>query len=543
MLLVAGVAARPAEAQRQSPDRQTQPADGALTLVGDMVLDSSNMRTSVRGRSKSSPAGFVGIDEIVSSPWPGGRMPVSFDASVSLEQQAFFFDVCGRWSAVAGVQCVAAVGSEDTLAVGNSGLFSGCNSTIGYSPYYRAMNLETACWHDSVVLHELGHAFGLLHEHQRPDRDAFVAVDYSNVQPGYSFAFNYAFGGVQGPYDLRSVMHYQWYAFAIDSRRPVMVPRGTQAPLVYDMGSGHVTDTRTLPSDGDAAGIRAIYGANLALPGAPRDLRLATVSGNVLTLAWAVPTSGEPVRSYRIDVGTDVAFTSLLASLPLSADITSVTGSLPNGVMHVRVVPLGAAGDGVPSKTLSFQLPGGQLIAPPQPPTLWAVQSRLNPITLAWQPTAGGLPTSYTVVAGTTPDGSDLGVFPVGTTTTLSGAVPFDTPIYVRVIAVNAAGTGVSSPLVVNVPSSPTPGRPTMQPALVTGHTVALSWTPPATGATSYLVRVRVADGGPVVAEWSVATTALAVPNVPSGRYRVSIAAVVSGVTGAESNAIWVAVP
>ncbi len=39
------------------------------------------------------------------------------------------------------------------------------------------------CVHHSVVLHELLHALGFVHEHTRPDRDTYVRVYYENIDP------------------------------------------------------------------------------------------------------------------------------------------------------------------------------------------------------------------------------------------------------------------------------------------------------------------------------------------------------------------------
>lgn len=469
-------------------------------------------------------------------------MPVAFDASVSADHQAYFFDVCGRWSKTAGVQCVPASVGEDALTVIAGPPMSGCHSVVGYGPHYRALNLEASCWSDSLVLHEIGHALGLLHEHQRADRDAFVAVDYSNVQPAYRFAFDHGFGRTHGPYDLRSVMHYQFYAFAADGGRPSLTPRDAQSLPMHEMGGGLAFGSQIFPSSGDRAAMRSIYGANAGIPGPPGRLRLIAAAGNAVGLAWDPPSGGTPSQGYRIEVGTDAAFTHLSAALPVDSSVTSVAGTLPSGVRHVRIIPWNGAGDGVPSDTLTFQLPGGQVIVPPQPPMLAATTTPFNPITLAWQPGGGGLPAAYTVVAGTTPTASDLGVFPMGAATKLTGNVPLDVPIYLRVIAANGAGSAVSSVVSVHVPSHPVIYPPVLQPALVTGRTVFLSWTPSA-GATSYTVLARLTDDGPAVASWSVAGHSATVPNVPSGTYRVSIRATIGSTTTGESNRIWVAVP
>lgn len=71
-----------------------------------------------------------------------------------------------------------------------------------------------------LALHELGHVLGLVHEHQRVDRDEFVEVLWGNVsdpEPGNVNWVRLDDSDTQGlPYDPNSVMHYgsDWQAEA-----------------------------------------------------------------------------------------------------------------------------------------------------------------------------------------------------------------------------------------------------------------------------------------------------------------------------------------
>jgi hypothetical protein len=61
------------------------------------------------------------------------------------------------------------------------------------------------------IAHELGHAIGLIHEHQRPDRNEFITVDRTCIRPGDRPSYKRAKAAnvvELGPYDYDSIMHY-----------------------------------------------------------------------------------------------------------------------------------------------------------------------------------------------------------------------------------------------------------------------------------------------------------------------------------------------
>lgn len=100
---------------------------------------------------------------------------------------------------------------------------AGCNSALGMVGGTQELNLDAnGCRFKGLYLHEVGHAVGLVHEHQLPDRDKYIRIVYENVQPNMRIWFNkYKRDEVNSmtvPYELSSVMHYGITAFSADGK-------------------------------------------------------------------------------------------------------------------------------------------------------------------------------------------------------------------------------------------------------------------------------------------------------------------------------------
>ncbi|CAL1540695.1 unnamed protein product [Lymnaea stagnalis] len=87
-----------------------------------------------------------------------------------------------------------------------------CYSRLGMQATPQPIILGSACMIPGVVVHEIGHAIGWIHEHMRPDRDEHIRVNFENIQNSswhqfrkYNESSINTFGV---PYDYLSIMHY-----------------------------------------------------------------------------------------------------------------------------------------------------------------------------------------------------------------------------------------------------------------------------------------------------------------------------------------------
>ncbi len=187
--------------------------------------------------------------------------------------------------------------------------------------------------------------------------------------------------------------------------------------------------------------------------GPARNLRLAAVNGNNITIAWDPPVEGRPITAYRIEVAQTPAFSPLAAQIAVPPHVTGGSGTLGNGPWLVRVITESAYTNAGPSSNvLSFALPGGTPAPPPLVPAAPAMHPAVvsgRNVTLSWSPAAGA--TSYALVARFAGSAAVIATLP-GLTGT-SAYVPNAPPgVYaVTVVAVNAAGYSAESNAVIVV--------------------------------------------------------------------------------------------
>jgi len=223
---------------------------GDFIEIGDMLIQYDVLENQKNGRK----ALRVRQPKI----WPNGTFLYRFSSDVASSpfRKNAFIKACNDLVENSGIRCREITQTELTRGYGHAVIVDS-NYNRSYVGWIGGpQNLEIYNWSIPVIIsHEIKHALGWFHEHQRLDRDSFVNIINNNVQNGTSSNF-LVIGHEQRsrPYDFSSIMHYGPRAFAKNPSFDTITPLPAYASQRSNMGQ------RNFITQIDKAEIRDAYG-------------------------------------------------------------------------------------------------------------------------------------------------------------------------------------------------------------------------------------------------------------------------------------------
>lgn len=209
---------------------------GFVVYQGDMLLE--------RVRQGGIRTFGVGVNA-GSSRWPSRTIYYAKDNSLSAAQKQVVDEAIAHWNDKANCIIIPKLAGTTAYVLFQNGV--GCAAEVGYKGRKQDIFLDANCSTGNVI-HEIGHAIGLMHEHSRNDRDAFVDYHPENVKAGKEQEFaKVGNAGVNlEPYDYGSIMHYPRDAFSKNMQDTLTPKQSAQIGQRKELSVGDIASANRL---------------------------------------------------------------------------------------------------------------------------------------------------------------------------------------------------------------------------------------------------------------------------------------------------------
>jgi hypothetical protein len=218
--------------------------DDTYVFQGDILLSKDDAESLVLFSTVPYVETRGTIAEKSSLHWSNGIIPYKFESNIPDALKTRTLDAMSEWERNTPIRFIERTNQSKYV---NIELLPDDDEAAGYSTIGCSskpnIKLSAGIIYQSV-LHELGHTIGLVHEHERVDRDEHIIINRNAIIDDFKYAFdpNYAMRSPH-PFDFRSIMIYSSTAFAISSSNRTITAFdgsdiwriGTLSPLDIDV--------------------------------------------------------------------------------------------------------------------------------------------------------------------------------------------------------------------------------------------------------------------------------------------------------------------
>ena len=182
---------------------------------GDIIWTQS-LKNDVNNKAFGADQSLIYSDAINNGAWSRGIIPYVFDSEFNVKGREIVKKAVAQFSKHTCIKWIPRTNENDYVSFFHG---RGCYSYIGKQGEEQQISLSNPnCLFRGIAMHEMMHCAGFYHEQSRRDRDNYISVHFSNINPQFMHNFQMYREGrastLGEPYDKQSIMHYGNFAFS-----------------------------------------------------------------------------------------------------------------------------------------------------------------------------------------------------------------------------------------------------------------------------------------------------------------------------------------